>query len=136
VRIQRAILLAQCLDHGISLVGAAAFLNLGLRAAGLDPIRFVGQGGALLATSFIASLFVASVFYRAICLGLQGRSFGCTTAGLATRDGTDTLTLLKGHVWEALGLAFPLFWFIEHLMRLAGHDIGLPYVFWYKRSEA
>ncbi len=131
---QSAIALAQCLDHAVSLVGAAIFLNLGLRSAGLDPIFFVGQGGPLLAASFLAALFVASVFYRAICLGLFGRTLGCQTAGLAIRLDTDAGSLLKGHVWEALGLAFPLFWFMEHLLRLGKLEIGLPYVFCYKRS--
>jgi hypothetical protein len=130
---RRSIFLSQCLDHLIPLLGCLSLLILTPISLGISPEFMFPSAPLSLVASIGGALFVSSLCYRTLCVGLYGSTVGMQLMGLRPRHSENTRDLVTSHVWESLSLACPLLWALDLLARKSGKSIGFDYVFCYKK---
>jgi len=132
--VNRTIFLSQSLDHLIPFLGFMLLAVLTPLSLGASPEILYPFSPLSLAAAIGGALFVSSLCYRTLCVGVFGRTLGMQLCGLMPRDESDSRELIVCHLWESLSLACPPLWVLEILARNGGKRIGFDYVFCYKKS--
>ena len=131
---KRSIFLAQSIDHLAPLLGCFMLLVLTPLSLGASATAFFPSSASLLFGALVGALFVSSLCYRTLCVGVFGSTIGTLLFSLRPRNERDTRDLVLSHVWESLCLALPPLWGLDILSRNSGKTIGFDYVFCYKNT--
>jgi hypothetical protein len=115
------VFLAQCLDHGLSMM-VAAIIGFGalevLELSNPTTWRILGMGfwvGALLV------LWVSSFLYRAFFIVFWGETLGRSLLGIRAQAGSPkSKAFWFRHFLECVQLALPILWALEIGLRFLG----------------